>query len=70
MNIKYRSIKGEIKSLGLTNKAVAKMLGITEQGLNYRIEQDKPTIHWAIYGISNYHSEYIPEITEYEDEIV
>ncbi len=54
MNIKYHSIKGEIKSLGLTNKKVADMLGITVQGLDYRINQDLPTIHWAIYGISNY----------------
>jgi len=66
MHIKYRSIKGEIKSLGLTNKEVAKMLGITVQGLNYRIEQDKPTIHWAIYGIANYSNGYIPEVFEYE----
>ena len=55
MNIKYESIKAEIKRLGLTNKKVAELLGITVYGLDYRIKGDKPTIHWAIYGISKHY---------------
>jgi len=57
MNLKYNDIKKEIKDLGLTNKKVAEILGITVQGLDYRIKQDHPTIHWAMYGISNYYGE-------------
>jgi cyanate lyase len=57
MNLKYHDIKKEIKDLGLNNKKVADLLGISVQGLDYRIKQDLPTIHWAMYGISNYYGE-------------
>jgi len=57
MNLKYNNIKQEIKDLGLNNKKVAELLGISVQGLDYRIKQDLPTIHWAMYGISNYFGE-------------
>ena len=57
MNLKYNNIKQEIKDLGLNNKKVADLLGISVQGLDYRIKQDLPTIHWAMYGISNYYGE-------------
>ena len=57
MNIKYESIKAEIKRLGLTNKKVAELLGITVYGLDYRIKGDKPSIHWAMYGISKYYDD-------------
>ena len=56
MKLKYHDIKFEIKKLGLTQEQVADMLGVTTNTLNYRIKQDKPTIHWAIYGIANYYS--------------
>jgi hypothetical protein len=55
MNIKYESIKAEIKRLGLTNKKVAELLGITVYGLDYRIKGDKPSIHWAMYGIAQHY---------------
>jgi|1_EtaG_2_1085319.scaffolds.fasta_scaffold04404_12 transcriptional regulator with XRE-family HTH domain len=55
MVIKYKNIKREIRSLGLTQKKVASILGISTQTLDYRIAQNKPTIHWAIYGIANYY---------------
>jgi cyanate lyase len=57
MDLKYHNIKKEIKDLGLNNKKVAALLGISVQGLDYRIKEDKPTIHWAMYGISNYYGE-------------
>jgi len=57
MNLKYNNIKQEIKDLGLNNKKVADLLGISVQGLDYRIKQDLPTIHWAMYGISHYYGE-------------
>jgi cyanate lyase len=57
MDLKYHNIKKEIKDLGLNNKKVAALLGISVQGLDYRIKQDLPTIHWAMYGISNYYGE-------------
>jgi len=55
MKLKYNDIKFEIKKLGLTQEQVANILGITTNTLNYRIKQDKPTIHWAMYGIANYY---------------
>jgi transcriptional regulator with XRE-family HTH domain len=55
MKIKYISIKKEIRKLGLTQKQVADMMEVTIQTLEYRIKKDKPTIHWAIYGIANYY---------------
>ena len=57
MILKYNDIKKEIRDLGLTNKKVAEILGISVQGLDYRIREDKPSIHWAIYGIANYYGE-------------
>ena len=57
MVLQYNDIKKEIKDLGLTNKKVAEILGISVQGLDYRIKVGHPTIHWAIYGISNYYGE-------------
>ena len=55
MKLKYNDIKFEIKKRGLTQEQVADILGITTNTLNYRIKQDKPTIHWAMYGIANYY---------------
>jgi len=55
MRLKYNDIKFEIKKRGLTQEQVADILGITTNTLNYRIKQDKPTIHWAMYGIANYY---------------
>lgn len=55
MELKYNSIDREIIGLGLTKKRVASILGVSVNTLNYRIKQDKPTIHWAIYGIANYY---------------
>ena len=57
MNLKYNNIKQEIKDLGLNNKKVAALLDISVQGLDYRIKQDLPTIHWAMYGIAHYYGE-------------
>lgn len=54
MILKYNNIKKEIKDLGLTNKKVADLLGISVQTLDYRIKQDKPSIHWIMYGLANY----------------
>lgn len=68
MNLKYHDIKKEIKDLGLNNKKVADLLGISVQGLDYRIKQDLPTIHWAMYGISNYFGE--PDNLKIDDEKV
>ncbi len=55
MVIKYANIKAEFKRLGLTNKQVAEILGITPQALDKRIAVDKPTIHWITYGLANYY---------------
>lgn len=55
MILKYNDIDQEIRSLGLTKKEVAIVLGCSISTLNYRIKQSKPTIHWAIYGLSNYY---------------
>ena len=57
MKLKYNDIKLEIRKLGLTQREVADMLGITTQTLDYRIAKSKPTIHWAIYGIANYYGD-------------
>jgi len=54
IKIEYKDIGYEIKKLGLTKKYVADLLGITTQALYERIKQNKPSIHWEIYGISNY----------------
>jgi len=56
MVIQYECIKCEFKRLGLTNKKVADILGISVQQLDYLIKQDKPRIHWITYGLSHYYS--------------
>ena len=54
MIIKYECIKCEFKRLGLTNKKVASILGISVQGLDKRIINGEPSIHWITYGLANY----------------
>ena len=51
--IYYNSIPAEIKRLGITQSECAKFLGCSLSGLTHRIKRDKPTIHWAIYGLAN-----------------
>ena len=58
MNIEYKNIKEEISALGMTQKQVADLMGISLQGLEYRIAQNKPTLHWAMFGIVNYFSNF------------
>ena len=53
--IKYECVKCEFKRLGLTNKAVADILEISVQNLDYLIKQDKPRIHWITFGLANYY---------------
>ena len=57
MIIKYDSIKAEYKRLGITNKQVADILGISVQALDKRIKGDKPTIHLITYALANYYSD-------------
>lgn len=61
MVVEYNDITTEIRKLGLTMQQVADLMGITRQGLYYRIQADKaerkPSLHWAIYGIANYYGE-------------
>ena len=57
MKIKYLDIKREIKKLGLTPPQVADMLEISVQQLYYLIREDKPRIHWIMFGIANYYSD-------------
>lgn len=57
MVIKYNNIKAEFKRLGLTNKKVADILGISRQALDKRIKADKPSIHWITYGLANYYGD-------------
>jgi len=64
MYIKYNSIRDEYRSLGISRNHMAKILGITPAALDYRIRKDKPTIHWAMYGIANYYA------TKFDDEII
>ena len=54
---KYDCIKCEFKRLGLTNKAVADILDISVQNLDYLIKQDRSRIHWITYGLSNYYGD-------------
>jgi len=55
MVIEYECIKCEFKRLGLTNKQVADILGISVQNLDYLIKQNKPRIHWLTYALSHYY---------------
>ena len=55
MIVKYECIKCEFKRLGLTNKAVASILDISVQNLDYLIKQDKARIHWITFGLANYY---------------
>ena len=55
MVIKYECIKCEFKRLGITNREVAKILGISVSGLDKRIKIDAPSIHWITYGLSKYY---------------
>ena len=52
--IYYNSIPAEIKRLGITQHECAKFIGCSLSGLTHRIKGDKPTLHWAIYGLANY----------------
>ena len=52
--IYFNSIPVELKRLGLTHEKTAQLLGISRSGLNHRIKADSPTLHWAVYGLSNY----------------
>ena len=56
-NIKYKCIKCEFKKLGLQNKQVADLLGISVQTLDYRIVKDQPSIHWITHGLVSYYGE-------------
>ena len=56
--IKYECVKCEFKRLGLTNKAVADILDISVQNLDYLIKQDKQRIHWITLGLISYYGEY------------
>lgn len=53
--IYYGCIKCEFKRLGLTNKKVAELFGISVQQLDYLIKKDQPRIHWLTYGLANYY---------------
>jgi transcriptional regulator with XRE-family HTH domain len=64
MIIKYDSIKAEYKRLGITNKQVADILGISVQALDKRIKGDKPTIHLITYALANYYSNNEANLTE------
>jgi orotate phosphoribosyltransferase-like protein len=52
---KYDCIKCEFKRLGLTNKAVADILDISVQNLDYLIKQDGARIHWITLGLISYY---------------
>ena len=54
MKLRYNNINHELTTLGLTKKEVAQILNISVSTLNYRIQQDKPSIHWIVYGLANY----------------
>lgn len=56
VKLEYKDIKQEIRKLGFTQSEVADLLGISKQALLARIRANKPSIHWEIYGISNYFS--------------
>jgi len=55
MIVNYECIKCEFKRLGLTNKEVSEILGISVQNLDYLIKQNKPRIHWLTYALSHYY---------------
>lgn len=55
MIVYFECIKCEYKRLGLTNKKVAELFGITTQNLDYLIKKDEPRIHWLTYGLSSYY---------------
>ena len=57
MIIKYNNIKAEFKRLGLQNKEVADILGISVKGLDKRIKNGSPSIHLITYALSNYYSD-------------
>ena len=50
----FNSINEELKRIGLTEEKTAELLGITRSGLIHRINQDKPSVHWEVYGLSQY----------------
>jgi predicted transcriptional regulator len=50
----FNSITDELRRIGLTQEKTAELLGITRSGLIHRINQDKPSIHWQVYGLSQY----------------
>ena len=55
MNIKYECIKCEFKKIGLQNKQVADLLGISVQTLDYRIKKDQPSIHFITRGLVSFY---------------
>jgi predicted transcriptional regulator len=56
MIIQYNDIKREIRKMGLTQKEVAAILGITYPALWSRIKHGKPDIHLVIYALSHYYN--------------
>jgi DNA-binding NtrC family response regulator len=50
----FNSINEELKRIGLTQEKTAELLGITRSGLIHRIIKDKPSVHWEVYGLSQY----------------
>lgn len=57
MIIEFHDIPAEIRSMGITMKKFAEMLGITRQGLYYRIKRKDPAIHLAVYGLAHYYED-------------
>lgn len=54
MIIKYHNIKAEYKRLGITQREVAEILGISPQALDKRIKADKPSIHLITYALAHH----------------
>lgn len=52
--IYFDSIPKELRRIGLTQEKTAELLGISRSGLNHRIYKDTPSLHWAVYGLSQY----------------
>ena len=54
MLIKYDDIKKEFRKMGLTQKEVSAILGITYVALSNRIKKGRPDIHLITYALSTY----------------
>ncbi|MCS5589165.1 MAG: hypothetical protein NZ824_04275 [Candidatus Thioglobus sp.] len=57
MLIEYNDIKTEFRKMGLTQKEVSEILGITYAALHKRIKKGRPDIHLITYALSNYYEE-------------